>query len=255
MNFKDKVIIVTGGGQGIGRGVALHLAKEGAVVVLAEIDREAGEEAETLLSRTGTAVFIQTDTADEGSVASMVNETLQRFGGIDGLVNNAGIASPENSPLERLSLFDWNRVLATNLTGYFLCAKHAAAHLRRRHGAIVNISSTRSLQSEANTEAYSASKGGVDALTHAMAISLGPDVRVNAVLPGWIVVDEWKKDSARRDATLSREDNEQHPAGRAGKPEDIASLVAYLLSDAASFVTGQRFVVDGGMTRKMIYHD
>lgn len=183
----------------------------------------------------------------------MVLSTREAFGAIDGLVNNAGIASPASGPLESLQVDDWHRVLATNLTGYFLCAKHCIPLLRVGGGAIVNISSTRSAQSEPDTEAYAASKGGVDALTHAMAVSLGPSIRVNAINPGWIDVSVWKKRRERRAPALSEVDHSQHPVGRVGKPEDIASLAVFLLSDAASFITGQRFVVDGGMTVRMIY--
>jgi NAD(P)-dependent dehydrogenase (short-subunit alcohol dehydrogenase family) len=131
--------------------------------------------------------------------------------------------------------------------------KHAAPHLRRARGAIVNIASTRALQSEPNTEAYSASKGGLVALTHALAVSLGPDVRVNCVSPGWIDVSARRKRSRRKPEALRPEDRAQHPVGRVGTPEDVAELVAFLLSDAAGFITGQDFIADGGMTRKMIY--
>jgi NAD(P)-dependent dehydrogenase (short-subunit alcohol dehydrogenase family) len=132
-------------------------------------------------------------------------------------------------------------------------AKHAAPHLRRAHGAIVNIASTRALQSEPDTEAYSASKGGIVALTHALAASLGPAVRVNCVSPGWIDVSARQKARKRRPARLSRADHAQHLAGRVGTPEDVAALVAFLLGEEAGFITGQNFVCDGGMTRKMIY--
>ncbi|HSV26450.1 MAG TPA: SDR family oxidoreductase, partial [Sedimentisphaerales bacterium] len=131
-----------------------------------------------------------------------------------------------------------------NLTGPFLTSKHAAPHIARNKGGIVNIASTRALMSEANTEAYSASKAGLVGLTHALAVSLGPDVRVNCISPGWI-------DTA--DSRLSDADHAQHPAGRAGRPEDIAEMTLYLCSAAAGFITGQNFVVDGGMTKKMIY--
>jgi NAD(P)-dependent dehydrogenase (short-subunit alcohol dehydrogenase family) len=145
--------------------------------------------------------------------------------------------------VEKLSLERWNRRIGVNLTGAFLMAKHAVPHLRRARGAMVNIASTRAIQSEPDTEAYSASKGGLVALTHALAMSLGPAVRVNCVSPGWI-----SHQPIRR-----RKDHAQHPAGRVGRDPDVAELVAYLLSDAAGFVTGQNFVIDGGMTRKMIY--
>ncbi|MGB3801970.1 MAG: SDR family oxidoreductase [Lewinella sp.] len=145
--------------------------------------------------------------------------------------------------------------IATNLTGAFLCAKFAAPHLRDRKGAIVNLSSTRRKMSEPNTEAYSASKGGIYALTHALAISLGPDIRVNSISPGWIDVTPWQKESERKPADLSKTDHHQHPAGRVGIPQDIADMVEYLLSDRSAFITGQDFIIDGGMTRKMIYQE
>jgi hypothetical protein len=149
----------------------------------------------------------------------------------------------------------WNRYLATNLTGCFLMAKYCVPHLRQARGAIVNIASTRAIQSEPHTEAYSSTKGGLVALTHALAVSLGPQIRVNCVSPGWIAVSEWKKRSQRKAADLRPEDHAQHPAGRVGTPGDVAALVAFLISDKAGFITGQNFVVDGGMTRKMMYVD
>jgi NAD(P)-dependent dehydrogenase (short-subunit alcohol dehydrogenase family) len=251
MSTARKVVIVTGGAQGIGKGVAARLLADGYGVVVADNDAEAGREALGELG--GAAWFVETDVADEASVAACVAAALANGGRLDAVVNNAGIARAPRVPVEQLTLESWNRQLGVNLTGAFLTAKHAAPHLRATRGAIVNVASTRALQSEANTEAYSASKGGLVALTHALAASLGPDVRVNCVSPGWIDVSGWQKRSKRKQVALSAADHAQHPAGRVGTPADIAAIVAYLLSDAAGFVTGQNFVVDGGMTRKMIY--
>ena len=176
---------------------------------------------------------------------------MGRFGRIDALVCNAAIADPHNCTLESLDLAHWNRVLAVNLGGPMLLAKHCAPYLRAHCGAIVNLASTRAAQSEPDSEAYAASKGGLLALTHALAISLGPEIRVNAVSPGWI---DARDPSVRRAEPLSDADHAQHPAGRVGTVEDVAALVAWLLSRSAGFVTGQEFVIDGGMSRKMIYH-
>jgi NAD(P)-dependent dehydrogenase (short-subunit alcohol dehydrogenase family) len=182
------------------------------------------------------------DVSREASVRACVRAVLRRFGRLDALINNAGIADPSGRPIEKLSLGEWNRKIGVNLTGVFLMTKHCTPHLRKAGGAIVNIASTRALQSEPDTEAYAAAKGGVVALTHALAMSLGPRVRVNCISPGWIAK-----------TGLSRKEHAQHPAGRAGRPEDIGEMIAFLISDAAGFITGQNFVVDGGMTRKMIY--
>jgi NAD(P)-dependent dehydrogenase (short-subunit alcohol dehydrogenase family) len=246
-----RLAIVTGGAQGIGRAIAARLVAGGYAVVVADDDAEAGREAQRALGP--VARFVKCDVADEAHVKACVRAALAGGRQLDALVNNAGLARPTRVPVSRLPLKTWNRTLAVNLTGAFLMAKHAAPHLHRARGAIVNIASTRALQSEANTEAYSATKGGIVALTHALAVSLGPEVRVNCVSPGWIDVSAWQKASRRKPARLSPEDHAQHPAGRVGTPEDVAALVAYLLGNGAGFVTGQNFVCDGGMTRKMIY--
>jgi len=227
------------------------LLEQGYAVIIAEIDREAGRETEKQFKRLGLLRFIQADIADEGAVKNMFRDAVRMFQRIDLLVNNA--ATSANRPLAALSLIEWNRVISVNLTGAFLCAKHASAHLKRSKGSVINIASTRALMSEPDTEAYSASKGGIAALTHSLAVSLGPKVRVNCILPGWIDVSAWKKTRYRKKTGLSAADHSQHPCGRVGKPEDIASLVVYLASPAAAFITGAHFVVDGGMTRKMLY--
>ena len=248
---KRRVAIVTGGGQGIGKAIVKRFLEDGLRVVIAEMDEEAGREALQEYHGLGECVFMHADISDEAAVKAVVRETVASFRRVDALINNAGIFI--NKPLAKVSLAEWNRVLAVNLTGAFLCAKYAAPHLAKTRGAIVNIASTRAIMSEPDTEAYSASKGGVAALTHSLALSLGPDVRVNCISPGWIEVSESKKRRTRSAARLSEMDHAQHPAGRVGRPEDIASLSAYLVSPEAGFITGANFIVDGGMTRKMIY--
>jgi NAD(P)-dependent dehydrogenase (short-subunit alcohol dehydrogenase family) len=174
-------------------------------------------------------------------------------GGLDLVVNNAGIANPHHGSLASGDLAAFRRMLEVNLMGPFSVVRHAHGHLRARRGAIVNITSTRAQMSEPNSEGYAASKGGLAALTHALALSLGPDVRVNAIAPGWIATDTWKPRGQRREPALSKQDHAQHPVGRVGTPEDVAALALYLASEEAGFVTGQTFTIDGGMTRKMIY--
>lgn len=252
-SFINRLYIVTGGAQGIGRCIAEHLINLQATVVVADQDSEAGEEMTRRLNTDAKFLFIRTDVGCEESVQNCIQKILHRFDSIDGLINNAGIAHPKRVHLTELSLAQWDAIIRTNLTGAFLMSKHAAPHLKKSKGAIVNIASTRALQSEPDTEPYSASKGGILALTHASAISLGPNVRVNAISPGWIDVSGSQKSGRNSPQKLTHLDHSQHPAGRVGKPQDIAYLTAFLLSSKAEFITGQEFIADGGMTKKMIY--
>ncbi|MGG5810130.1 SDR family oxidoreductase [Falsiroseomonas sp. CW058] len=227
------VALVTGAAHGIGLAIARRLARDGWRVVAA--DRAAPP-------RDLTARPVAADVAEEAQVRALVAGVAAREGRLDALVSNAGIMA--RKPLRDLALAEWSSVLATNLTATFLLAREAEAMLRAARGAIVTIASTRARQSERHTESYAASKGGLVALTHALAVSLGPDVRANCVSPGWIDV---------AGEPLRPEDHAQHPAGRVGRPEDIAALVAWLVGPESGFVTGAEFVSDGGMTRKMIY--
>ena len=228
------VALVTGGAHGIGAAIAARLAGGGWHVVVADRDPSG--------SSPSGGRYAVCDVGDEASVRSLLAGVAAQEGRLDALVCNAGINV--RKPIAQLSLAEWSRVLATNLTSTFLLTRAGETMLRAAKGAVVTIASTRAHMSEPHTEAYSASKGGLVALTHALSISLAPDVRVNCVSPGWIFT---KGDAPRP------EDHAFHPAGRVGVADDIAALVAFLVGPDSSFITGTEFMVDGGVTRKMIY--
>jgi len=245
-----KTAIITGGGQGIGRVTTQYLLTHGYRVAIWETDTDAlAELREAFKASSAQILFVSCDVSNESNVRKAAEQTISHFGQIDALINNAAIMIEK--PLDKMTLDEWNRVIGTNLTGAFLCAKHTAGYLAAQKGSIINLASTRAFQSEPDTFAYSASKGGILALTHSLAVSLGPDVRVNAISPGWIDVSALKKKS--KPENLSPEDHAQHPAGRVGQADDIARMILFLMAPENSFITGQNFTVDGGMTRKMIY--
>ncbi|MCC6717358.1 MAG: SDR family oxidoreductase [Acetobacteraceae bacterium] len=227
-----RTALVTGGGRGIGRAVAARLLTEGWRVVAADIAADGPPGARTVCA----------DVGDEAAVTALIESVAATEGRLDALVCNAGFGITK--PLAALTLAEWSSVLATNLTSTFLLARAAERMLRAAHGAIVTIASTRAHKSEPNSEAYAASKGGLVALTHALAASLAPQVRVNCISPGWIHT---------KGPAPSPDDHAQHWAGRVGTPEDIAGAVAFLLGTDAGFITGAELMVDGGMTRRMVY--
>jgi len=251
----NKVALVTGGAQGIGKAICQGLLNQGMVVICADIDMEAAEETVQEYSELGTIQALALDVADEPSVENCIQEIIGEFGRLDVLVNNGGLSTAFNDPIEDLSLDDWQRYMDVNLTGVFLACKHAIPYLREQKGSIINIASTRAQQSERDTEAYAATKGGVVSLTHSLAISLSGDIRVNCISPGWIEVGDWQKSRTRIEPIHSPSDLAQHPVGRIGQPEDVAYMVCYLATDVSGFITGQNFVIDGGMSIKMSYND
>ncbi|MFC3802446.1 SDR family NAD(P)-dependent oxidoreductase [Cohnella sp. GCM10012308] len=244
--YAGRTVIVTGAAGGIGRHLSRAYAEAGASVALSDAPGTEGEALAAQLAGEGLAArYIPADLNEAEAAANIVEQAMAWTGRVDVLVHNAGIGI-WRSPLE-LSLEEWDRVMNVNLRGAFLCGREAAKAMKRTGGgAIVNIASTRALQSEPNSEAYAASKGGILALTHALALSLGPDgIAVNAVSPGWIEYGDY--------AALRPVDHEQHPSGHVGKPSDVVRACFYLTDPEGGFVTGTNLVVDGGMTRKMIY--
>lgn len=247
MSIENKVVVVTGAAQGIGQGIARDFAALGTLVVMGDLDEEKGAAAAAAIrNEGGQAIYTPCDVRKEEDIKQLLQAAVKEYGRIDILVNNAGV-SRWKSPYE-LTVDEWDDVINTNARSCFLATREAAKWMKKQgvQGSIVNISSTRSMMSEPNTEAYAASKGAILALTHAMAVSLGPDgIRVNCISPGWIETRDYE--------SLKEVDHSQHPAGRVGKPEDIARACLYLADPDNTFVTGTHLIVDGGMTRKMIY--
>lgn len=226
MDFKDKIVIVTGGAQGIGRCIAEEFQKAGATVCV--IDKQPGD-------------HYVGDIADKRTLERFANEVIGQYSHVDYLINNA---LPLMKGIDECSYEEFQYAMSVGVTAPFYLAKLFAPHFAVG-AAIVNISSSRDRMSQPQTESYTAAKGGIAALTHALAVSLASKVRVNSISPGWI--DTNYKVYEGPDAI-------QQPAGRVGNPLDIANMVLYLCSDKAGFITGENICIDGGMTRQMIYH-
>ena len=254
MRLKDKVTIITGAGRGIGRGIAKVFAAEGAKVVIATLEQHEGEETlEAIHKGGGEAMVVQTDVSQEASVKEMVDITIETYGRIDTLVNNAGITVFKS--IFDVTLEDWNKVMGIDLLGVFLCSKYAAAVMRQQGGSIINISSNHAIATIPNAEMYAAAKGGVNAMTRSMALSLGQyGIRVNAIMPGFTETPhyhEWMK--AKAQTGIEEEVLSLHATGHITTPEEIGKLAVYLASDDSRSMTGAELLIDNALSAQL-YH-
>lgn len=241
---KESVVVVTGAANGIGREIAKLYGELGANVILVDQDRKGGEEAAATLKDAGVnALFIEGDVGEEATALHVMDVIRGQFGHLDILINNAGVSA--FVPLLEMTTEQWDRIIHSNLRSVFLFAREGSK-LMEENGCIINIASTRAFQSEPDSEAYAATKGGIIALTHALSASLAEKrIRVNAVSPGWIETKEYEE--------LREKDHEQHFSKRVGTPADIARLCLFLSDSRNNFINGENIIVDGGMTKKMIY--
>lgn len=243
-----KTVIVTGGANGIGKELVLQYSAKGYNVVIADIDEQAGLDLEQTCKEQGLeATFIRTDVSIVADLENLIEQAVAKYLTVNILINNAGL-SKWISPYD-ISVEEWDKMIHTNLRSVMFASREAAKVMKmNKGGKIVNIASTRALMSEANSEAYAATKGGIVALTHALATSFSLDnIQVNAISPGWIETGDYQ--------ALRELDHAQHLSNRVGKPSDIAKACFYLTSEDNDFVTGTNLVVDGGMTKKMMYEE
>ncbi len=245
VEFPPRRVFVTGGASGIGRAVVEAFRKADCRVAFCDIDSKAGNRTAQM---TG-ARFYPVDVTDCSALENCMEHIIADWGDIDIIVNNVGIS--DFKPITETTIGDFDRVMVTNLRPVFVTARRLAIHRKSldpipEYGRIINLCSTRYCMSEPGTEAYAASKGGIFALTHALMASLASlNITVNAISPGWIENYNYEE--------LSETDHEQHPSGRVGKPEDIARMCLFLSAPDNDFINGENIVIDGGMTRKMIY--
>ena len=250
MRLKGKVSIITGAGSGIGKEIALLFAREGSMVVVAEVREQAGRRVvEEIAEGGGTALFLPVDVSCAGDTEWMAQEAERAFARIDVLVNNAGI-NPSRTPLHQTREEDWDRTLAVNLKGVFLCCKYVLpVMMRQGGGCIVNIASAAGLIGCSSRAAYSASKGGVVGLTRSMAVDYAAsNIRVNSICPGFVETDLTHSyfEELRRDPARWRHIIELHAADRIGVPADVAQAALFLASEESSWITGLNLAVDGG---------
>jgi NAD(P)-dependent dehydrogenase (short-subunit alcohol dehydrogenase family) len=253
MRLKDQTAIVTGAAKGIGWGIAKIFVQEGAKVVVVDWDEENGEKtSKELCAAGGEAFFIKCDVSAEDQVNAVIEKTMQVYGRIDVLVNNAGVGVYKS--FTDATMADWDRALNINLKGQVLCSRGVVPHMQAQgKGAIVNISSVHAFQTVNGVAPYATSKGGVYALTHAMAIDLAPIIRVNAIAPGWVYTPLIQSifDSYADPAAQRQEVERRALMKRIGSPEEIGYAAAFLASDEASFITGTQLFVDGGLTAQL----
>jgi len=245
--FDRRAVLVSGASSGIGRACALALGEAGAQVIAAGRRKERLAEVASAIEKAGgQALVVDGDVRDEATCARWVNAAVERFGGLDGLVNAAGVLG--NGGIANTATEEWDRVFDSNVRSLFLLTRAAAPELAKRKGAVVNLSSVAATRPYANLLGYCVSKAAVDMLTRCAALDLAPDgVRVNAVNPGVVVTELHTATNAVADYPGFLERSKTtHPLGRVGKPEEIASLILYLLSDEASWMTGSTIAIDGG---------
>jgi NAD(P)-dependent dehydrogenase (short-subunit alcohol dehydrogenase family) len=257
MRLKGKRALITGGGAGIGRATALKFAAEGAAVAIGDLRLGAAQEtAQLVIKAGGRAVAMAGDVTDEGSCEALVREAEQSLGGLDTLINNAGVVLPDDKGPEDTPLSAWNKTLAVNLTGVFLCCRYAIPAIKASGGgSIVNLASIVALVGSAYPQlAYTAAKGGVLAMTREMAIMYAREkIRVNAVCPGPTATELVKTFLSDEEKWLKR--RRYMPMGRLGQPEEIANVIAFLASEEASYMNGAAVAIDGGITAAYVIKD